>query len=274
MESETLVSIAVSTKYGIDIYSSKLIDQYNFYTQTLRESGVDVVFKYNDGEQEVFNVNDLLDAMDESPSDCNHYFLELHGREFNSCDQYKIFDMIDEAYLSKYGHSVRDGPVFQKYNELFRKIKIVEKQTSDTWKQLNARSRTKIAQQPFVERLDTCYSLLKEPHKNDKLIVEQLEFIMSGYRTIQLEEKSEMEKEEEIRQKKEELERKKDLIIRKNAFGQFVYEKYNLVFDPVEKCVVGVSNMMGGAYPLDLSGVQLCQRLKLKYKVVNDQRTF
>ena len=274
MESETLVNITVSTKYGVDVYSSKIIDQYNFYTQTLRESGIDIIFKYNDGEQDVFNINDLLDTMEPSSNDHTHYFLELYGRDFNSSSKFKIFDMIDEAYQTKYGYCIKDGPVFQKYNDLFRKIKIVERQMADIWKQFNARSRTKIAQHSYGDKIDECYNLLKEPHKNDKTIIENLENIMKGYRQIQLEEKAEKQKEDELKRKQEEAELKKDLTICKNKFGQYVYNKYNLVFCPKNKCIIGCANHVGGFYPLDINGVKLCEKLKLKYEVINDQKTF
>lgn len=269
MESETLVSISIPTKYGIDIYSSKIIDQYNFYVQTLKESGIDVIIRYTNDEQDSFNINDLLESMNTTSDDHIHYFLELYGKELNST-KFKIFDMIEESYFEKYGHKIKDGPVFQKYNELFRKIQIIERQTSDIWKKLNARSRTKVAQFPFTDKISECYDLLKNPHQNDKSIVENLEYIMNGYRKIMLEEKDEEKIEEETKRLEEEAELKKDLIIRKNIFGQFVYEKYNLVFDPKEKCIIGTSNKMGGSYPLDLPGVKLCDKLKLKYKVIND----
>ena len=272
MESETLVSITLPTKYGIDVYSSKIIDQYNFYIETLKESGIDIVLRYNDGEVDIFNINDLLEAM-ESSEDNTHYFLELYGRDFNSTN-FKVFDMINEAYTQKYGYSVRDGPVYQKYNELFRKIKIVEKQISEIWKNFNEKSRVKIAQNFLEEKMNECYKLLNEPYKNNNKIVENLEYIMNDYARVRNEENEEKRKEEEIKQRREDLNRKKDMMIQKNNFGQFVYTKYNLVFDPKEKCVIGVANKMGGTYPLDLSGVQLCERLKLKYKVVNDQRIF
>lgn len=273
MESETLVDIVISTKYGIDIWSSKIIDQYNFYTQTLRESGIDIVIKYNDGDVDIFNINDLLDVMNETP-DHTHYFLELYGREFNSCDKYKIFDMIEEAYKTKYGYTISEGPIFQKYNELFRKIKIVEKQLMDIWKQLNEKSRVVVSQYSFDKTIRECYDLILEPHKNESEIIESLESVMSGYRQVQMDEHMERQREMEMERLKEEMEMKKDLTIKKNKFGQFIYEKYNLVLDPKDKCIVGVSNKMGGFYPLDLSAVQLCQKLKLKYKVINDQRTF
>jgi hypothetical protein len=272
MESESLISITLSTKTGIDIYSSKVIDQYNFYLQTLKESGIDIIFRYDNGEQDIYNINDLLEYMNVSSDDNIHYFNELYGKEFNSSSKFKIFELIDIAYNQKYGYTIRDSPVFQKYNELFRKIKIIERQSSDIWKQLNPRSRTKIAQLPFSDKLDECYNLLVEPHKNDSKIIENLEFIISGYRKIVNEEKEENKKEEEEKKRQEEKELRRDLTIRKNQFGQFVYEKYNMVYDPLKKCIIGTSNKMGGVYPLDYPGVKLCNQLKLKYIVVNDQR--
>lgn len=272
MQSESLVSITLSTKTGIDIYSSKVIDQYNFYVQTLRESGIDIILRYNDGEQEVYNVNDLLDCMSVVTDDHIHYFFQLYGNEFNSSSKFKLFDMIESSYNQKYGYSIKDGPVFQKYNELFRKIKIIEKQTADIWKTLNARSRTKIAQYPFSDKLEECYEFLKEPHKHSDKIVTNLEYVITGYRKIVNEEKDENKKEEEDQKLLEEKELKNDMTIRKNNFGQFVLVKYNLVFDPIKKCIIGTSNKMGGVYPLDYPGVKLCNQLKLKYIVVNDQR--
>lgn len=281
MESETLVTISIPTKYGINIYSSRVIDQYNFYKQTLRESGVDIILRYNTTKEsddtfdnispdtECYNVNDLLDSMyDSSMDDQIHYHMEMYGKEFNSSDNFKIFKMIDDAYLEKYGHNIKDGPVFSKYNELFRKIKIVEKQSADIWKQLNARSRSLIAQFPFSEKFEECYDYLKSPHENDKKIVENLEYVLNGYRQVLVQEKDEKTQLAEDKRQKEAEELKNGLIIKKNQFGQFVYEKYNLVLDPKDKTIIGTSNKMGGVYPLDLPGVQLCQKLKFNYRII------
>jgi hypothetical protein len=295
---DTLISIDIPTRHGINIYSSIKISQYEFYKQTLRGEELTIVLNYEktaetegdeektaetegdeektredeDDNSDTFLVDDLLDAISVFPDKHTLLFSELFGNEFNSSQKYRIFDMINESYHSKYGYDVLQSPVFKKYNELIRKTNIIERQTAEIYKTLNIKSKKKISELSLGDKIKKCHVLLLEPYKNDKEIVNLLEDVMGEYKSCLIEEKEEKQK-EEIRMKKiEDDELKNDLIIRRNTFGQFIYVKYNLVFDPKEKCIIGVSNKMGGSYPLDLGGVQLCEKLMLKYKIVNEQR--
>lgn len=269
MNSEQLVYINLPTKKGINIYCSKIIDNLNFYKQTLKESGVELTISYDDDDVEIFNINDVLECMDVMNCEDIYYFNQIYGKEFNS-SKYKLFDIIDEEYFKKYGCKIQDGPVFQKYNELFRKIKIIEKQTNIIWKDSREKYRIELTQYNIEKELEKCYNLLEEPYTTEREILNILETLITNYRNVKNKQDIEKMKEEERKKLKEEQELKKDLTITKNKFGQFVYEKYNLVYDP-KMGIIGRSNLMGGYYPLDLDGVKLCEKLKLKYTIINNK---
>ena len=267
--SETIVSVSIPTKYGLNIYSSKIIDNYNFYVQTLRNSGLIIQFKCDEEIIETLNINKILDLCENNTKNDElvYYYKELHGKRFNSTI-FSVFDIIEETYKTVNGFDIYDGPVFKKYNELFRKIKIIERQTSELWRKLNTMSRTKITDGGYLNNIQECNNLLEQdPFQNESMIITRLEEIIGKYRKCELEEKKEKEQKELDEKKKEEDELRKGLTIKKNRFGQYIYEKYNLVFDPVNRYVVGVSNGLGSHYELDIPHVRLCQKLKLNYKI-------
>lgn len=263
---DSLISISVPTEAGIDIYSSKIIKNTVFYIQTLKESGITIDIEYTD-HKEQFDIDNLvglflIDELDDSIS----HFNELYNGEFNST-KFKIFDMIEKAYFDRYGFSIQNGPIFQKYHELHRKIAITEKSLSEMWRKFDAHSRSKIVQLRLGHIMDECNSFIFEPYQNEAIIIEKLENILKAYKKVMAyqitvgagaidnEPKREMDSES-----------KKAMTIKKNKFGQFVYDKYNFVFDPKDKCITGISNGIGGIHPLDEDNIRLCMKIGINYK--------
>ena len=265
----SLVSITISTQFGVDVTCYRIIDNYNFYVQSLRESGVEIKFEYQSNEIDVFNIDDLLDVMTEHSSDIVDSFIDVHGKSFNSSESHKIFDLIDKSYIDKYGHKIEQSPVFQKYNELFRRIKTVQHNTLEQYKSFDVQGKISIDSEHFEKKFDELDVLLLEPHVNSKKIIEILDVIMNTYRLVQKQDKirkqKEKEEQEAIKKEKEEYETKKDRVIVKNSYNQYVYKNHSLVIDPKTGYVVGVDNKTGGVFPLDRCGMDLCKKLKLKF---------
>ncbi|MDD4930641.1 MAG: hypothetical protein PHG66_00610 [Candidatus Colwellbacteria bacterium] len=262
----SLISISVPTEAGIDIYSSKIINDTVFYIQTLRESGITIDIEYTD-RKEQFGIETLvglflIDDLGDSISNFN----ELYNGEFNST-RFKIFDMIEKSYFDKYGFSIQDGPVFQKYHELHRKIAITEKSLTEMWRKFDAPSRSKIVQLRLEYVMDECNKFVIDPYQNEGIIIEKLESILKAYKKVMAYQSTVGAGVIDNEPKREmDIESKKAMTIKKNKYGQFVYDKYNFVFDPKNKCITGVSNGIGGVNPLTEENIRLCMKIGINYK--------
>lgn len=258
--SESLISITLSTECLVDIVSMKIINHFQVYKKLLEESDLSIRVKYSNSH-ESFNVLDIINSIIVRDIEDIESFRNVHGNEFNSSDEHhKLFDIIDETYKDKYGHSIEEHPYYMKYRELYSKIQVCDSITSSIYERLDKSSINKY--ESYKDTIDKCVSYLADPFVNENIVVHKLESIISIYKKAE-----EEQKEDNLKKSRE----SRELKISKNKFGQYVYEKYNLVLDPKEKCIVGVSNLMGGTYPLDLSGVNLCKKLNLKYKIINTQ---
>jgi hypothetical protein len=259
MESETLVSVVLTTHSGIDIYSAHIIDQYSFYKQTLDEAQLAITILNDE-----YPYSKLLFRVHEE--DDLYHFRSLYGKEFDSSSNHQIFGLLEHEYQKRFGHKIIEGPVFSKYNELFRKTKIAEKQTTEIYKSLNARSKTKLAQSRSLDKIfSDLAEWLKTPHQNETLIIKTIEDLLGSYLRVLHEEKDEDKERLKLAREGEDKKNQETLTIKKNNFGQFVYEKYNLIFDPKSRTIIGTANKMGGVYPLDRTGIDLCKKLKLQW---------
>ena len=59
MDNEVLITVTIPTKYGT-IYSAKIIDQHNFYIQTLKEADIKIKFDYVNNDSEEISINDIV----------------------------------------------------------------------------------------------------------------------------------------------------------------------------------------------------------------------
>jgi len=246
-----LLSISLPTKVQIDIYSAKIVRDAKFYIKLLNESPISIVINYSD-EEEIFSGQSLCGLL-EVTDDSVTSFRELYGEQFNST-RFKLFDLIDDAYSSQYGFSIYDSPVFLKYKELKLKIEIVEKTMSDMWRKFDDSKRREIS--GLNMSIDDCNILVfEDPIKNENDIITKLEDILRNYKRVickNLDTSS--------------TSKTNPLTIKKNKFGQFVWDKYNFVFDPREKCIIGSTTGDGGVTPLSREDVDTCKKMGVKYK--------
>lgn len=295
---DALVELCVETKYGVSVYSASIIEHPDFYIKTLKTSGIGLELNFqphitiaNDEDSDVENdtedtpksrtiksgkidwenihISDVIPLFKVDHSfERVHHFKQCYGKEFNSCEHIKLFEIIETEYNKKYGTFVNQGPVYRKYNELCRKITMTEKQLDDIFKRLDTNFRQQVIDSQVRNRIDESKILIEQdPIANDSQIVSKLEEVMDTYRDFYCKQKEKLKTLEEEKIKQKDIELKKDLTIEKNQFGQYIYKKFNLVYDPSIKSIVGTANGMGGTYLLDAERVKLCQQLKIKYFV-------
>lgn len=268
----SLVSISIPTLVGIDIFSSKVIKDAMFYIQTLRDSGITIDIEYKscntlegDGDfvKEQFDIDTLIGLLSiNNIGDSISYFNTLYNGEFNST-KFKIFDMIEKSYLDKYGFSVREGPLFQKYHELYTKIAITEKSLSEMKTKFDRLSQSKIIQLRLGSIMDECGKFIFSPCQNENIVIEKLNHILNQYKIVM---DDQLNRGSKVFKKEINIEEKKAMTIKKNKYGQFVYDKYNFVFDPKDKCIIGVSNGIGGVNPLNEENINICEKIGINYK--------
>lgn len=267
----SLISITIPTELGIDIYSAKVIKNIPFYIQTIKEggSGIFIEIKYSNDKKELFDIESLssLFIIEDSHESVEH-FNELYNGEFNSSVSFKIFDLIDKAYFDRYGYTIVNSPLFKKYNELHRKFSITEKTLSDTWRKFDENSRVKITSFKIDILMDDCKSLLMDPYKNEYKIIESLEFALREYKKIMTLQNSGSVDETLSTPTTSTKTTNTSLTtsIKKNKFGQFVYDKYNLVFDPKDKCIIGTPNGSGSITSLTNDDIRLCNKIGIEYR--------
>lgn len=266
----SIISISIPTEYGINIYSSKIIQNTMFYIQLLKSSDISITIEYSN-KKDIFKIEDIISLfmIDDNVDSINH-FNGLYNGQFNS-SKIKLFDLIDESYLKQNGFSWFDSPIIKKYNDLQRKISITEKSLDGMMKNFDDNSRSKISKLRLSGTVvDECRKLLLDPIQNENKIVKNLELILREYSKIK---SSQITLPilppniEQIKQKEIDSILKSSMTIKKNSYGQFIYEKYNFVFDPKDKCIIGVSNRVGGLYPLDEENIKLCNRMGLKFRL-------
>lgn len=270
MESESLISISFLTKFGIEIYSSKVIDQFELYCDTLRDSGIQLSFKYVDDDSEIIDIADLIEAMESSSFENAQSFIDVFGREFNSSRNYRIFDMIEEEYKKHTGTSINNSPVFQKYNELFRKIKVIEKQSSDLWKKLTPQQKINVRN--YSTTIEECYELLKSPHHNESLINEHLIAVVNIFKTqkskdttiSRVKSSPVITPESQTPSPASNASNTEKLFFKKHPSGYLV-SNHNLLYDPKRKIVVGVSSTDNSVSELTETEMIICEKYNLKY---------
>lgn len=229
---DSLITISVPTEFGIDIYSAKIIPNYPLYIRLIRESNITIDVQYNNSP--IMFTNELIDLFIINDSTKTMHFKGLYDDEFNTSPKFKIFDHIESAYIKKCGHSIYDHPEFKKYYELIRKIAITEKSLV-----------VPSIKEKYLSQLTECKVLLFDPIKSETQIIEKLESILKGYKSSI--------------SKSHPLPIRERMTIKKNKYGQFVYDKYNFVYDPVGKSVIGVSDGSGGIYSLTEENCKWCE---------------
>lgn len=287
MNSESLVCVALGTKFGVDIYSSKVIPHFAVYREILLESEFDICLDYKygdeDDEGDVFSIKDVVESMNVlSGENCVKYFRGVYGEEFNSSDGFKIFDTIEASYIQEYGMPISLHEKYTAYEKCYKCIKQARDELENIYTNMNESSKTRVDNLMLREKMNECYKLLENYKNNEDLISKKTHAIIltaknikntdnqssSSQSSIQSSQSSVVAKSTPVKSETPTESKSGSLVIKRNDFGQYVYEKYGLVLDPKEKLIIGRPNGMGGIYPLDTPLVELCKKLKLKYKIL------
>jgi predicted 3-demethylubiquinone-9 3-methyltransferase (glyoxalase superfamily) len=256
---EALISISLPTDNGICLYSAKIVESAHFYVHTIQESEFDVVLQLSEEESVPIKSSLIFEHMViEDNLDKIACFRTLYGKEFHTCS-FNIFKLLEDGFQTKYGRKIEQGPIYQKNSQLLNKIISVERQIETILSTLNVNSRKKLEERGLKSVGKECRKLLVDPISNEKEINDKMDACLLSYRNLVIEQKEDIDRlETKLKKEKEDKEKEKMTIV-KNRFGQFVHQKYNMVFDPKTMEFIGICNGMGGMDTLTYPLIQLCR---------------
>jgi hypothetical protein len=287
MTSRSLVTVHIHTKFGIDFYCAKVVENARAYVDTLREAGdasITLEYKYDETEEmDMFGISDIAEAMEIHSPEKTEMFMGVYGDEFNSSENYKIFDYIDASYIMEYGCAVSSSDNCGLYSNLYKILSEREDKLLKEYKSSDDTRRQKITDAGLLTKMRECRDILDS--YRDKGATDRMEratrAVITSLQSIPVTPPTPTPKHTPIATptpiaistpvatlvNPPPASEKSQITVKKNQHGQYVYEKYNLVIDPNSKVIVGRPNGMGGTIPLDISMVELCKKLNLKYRI-------
>lgn len=263
---EALISISISTDNGLCIYSAKIVESAHFYVHTIQESDFDVILIIDDERVPIKSSQIVENMVIEDNLDKIACFRTLYGKEFHTC-KFNIFGLLDEGYQTKYGKKIEQSSIYQKHTQLLSKIISVERQIETILSTLNLSSRKKIEERGLKSVGKECRKLLIDPISNEKDINTKMDACLLSYRNLVTEQKQDIDNLEEKLRNEAEQKEKDSMKILKNRFGQYVHQKYQMVFDPLTMEFIGIANGMGGMTSLTHPLIQLCKSKGWKFRI-------
>jgi hypothetical protein len=115
---EVLVKLNYTTKYGVQINSSRLIKNYNLYKHlVLKHIPEQVYIDFSNEDCEVVNLKQVLEnasvVTDKTQIDSFNNLKSLLYKDLNT--QYDLFTLIDNAYNDVFGYTVEKDLAFEKF---------------------------------------------------------------------------------------------------------------------------------------------------------------
>lgn len=196
---QQVVTLRLSTKYGIDIFSIKVIHHYNIYFNILSECDFTIKLNYL-YDEESFHIKDIINKIENTIVSKNKdvYFTEMNSSLCNP-----LFTLIENAYKEKYHDTIENHPTFQKYHALCYKIKSAEKYTMSISKYFTVDMLHQLSLLNVCKFWDNVYEKVdtEQSHLIEESVIKSLEEIIGIYRNIEKEhnEKIELIKEEELK---------------------------------------------------------------------------
>jgi len=195
-----IIGIRVSTKYGIDIYSTCLINNYHLYQKVLDESNFNIRFNYtNETDYEEFDIRHLLDLMKiiTKPNKVLDY-----DSDINSSVNHPIFSLIELNYEHKYNTKINEHSIYKKYNDITHKINQTKNHINIVAKSFDSISLNNLQDSNPHKIWEYIYDKLNndDPRIIEPILFKKLEEIITIYNDVLNKQK------ERIRYKKREQE--------------------------------------------------------------------
>ena len=281
---EVLVKIHFTTKYGVQLNSTRLIKNYNLYKHLVLKNIPDQVYiDYSNEDCELVNLKKLLDdscvISDKKQIESFNNLKQLLYKDINT--QYDLLTLIDNAYNDLFGHIVEKDLGFDKYSYFYKQLLDLSKSLMNKYMEyIGTDDFPKDINQLYMKELETdkynqLIEWLYEPIINDVNINCLINCILNNSCGSSNTVKSNNKTTFEIPLHKNAQSRiindvnkthplKEKVIIEKNSFGLYTFK--DLVFNLKTSLVIGKWNSQTQITDkLSKEDINLCKNYNLKY---------
>lgn len=278
---EVLVKLQYTTKYGVQLYSSRVLRNYNLYKYlVLKHIPEQVYIDYSNEDCELVNLKELFEKSTFISDKCQiesfNNIKDLMYKDINT--QYDLFTLIDNSYNDVFGHTVENDLSFSKYTYFFKQFLELSKTLMTKYVQyIGTEDFPKDMNQLYLkelgnERYSKLLEWLQDPIVNDVNINCVINYIIhsSGIKTpntlnistnIPLHREATCHMNKDIR---ELFTIKEKVIITKNSNGFYTFK--DLIFNLQSSLVIGKWNTQTMIMEkLNDEDIELCKYYNLKY---------
>jgi hypothetical protein len=277
---EVLVKLQYTSKYGIQLSSTRVLKNYNLYKHLVLKYIIDKVYlDYNNEDCELVDLQILLNkaiiTYDKQQIDSFNNVKNTLYKDTNT--QYDLFTLIDNAYNDTFDHIVEKDLAFEKYTYLYKQLLDLSKNLMNKYlhyvgkdnfpKDTNELLLIELGKDRYNQLVDW----MKEPIINDININCLInKFLQSlGYKFLSSKSITDvpLHKEALTRSNNVNLDNKplkEKIIISKNASGLHTFK--DLVFNMNTSLVIGKWNTKTTSVDkLSDDDINLCKFYNLKY---------
>lgn len=280
---EVLVKLQYTTKYGVQLTSSRVIRNYNLFKHlTLKHIPEQVYIDYSNEDCELVNLKNLLDnasiISDKKQIESFNNLKQLLYKDVNT--QYDLFTLIDNAYNDVFGCTVEKDLAFDKYSYFYKQLLDLSKSLMNKYMEyIGTDEFPKDINQLYMKELENdkynqLIEWLYEPIINDVNINCLINCILNdscGSNTIKSNNKTTFEiplhknaQSRIVDDINKSVPLKEKVIIAKNSSGLYTFK--DLVFNLKTSLVIGKWNSQTqNTDKLSQQDIELCKNYNLKY---------
>ena len=292
---EVLVKLQYTTKYGVQLNSSRVLKNYSLYKHlVLKHIPEQVYIDYSNEDCELVNLKNLLDnslvISDKKQIESFNNLKQLLYKDINT--QYDLFTLIDNAYNDVFGHIVEKDLAFGKYSYFYKQLLDLSKSLMNKYMQhIGTDDFPKDINQLYIKEFGTdkynqLIEWLYEPIINDVNINCLINCILNdsccSSNTLKLNNKTTQEiplhknaQSRIVNDVNKTVPLKEKVIISKNSSGLYTFR--DLVFNLKTSLVIGKWNSQNQTtHKLSKQDIDLCKNYNLKYDenmVINEVQT-
>lgn len=280
---EVLVKLQYTTKYGVQLTSSRVIRNYNLFKHlALKHIPEQVYIDYSNEDCELVNLKNLLDnasvTSDKKQIESFNNLKQILYKDVNT--QYDLFTLIDNAYNDVFGCNVEKDLAFDKYSYFYKQLLDLSKSLMNKYMEyIGTDEFPKDINQLYMKELENdkynqLIEWLYEPIINDVNINCLINCILNDSccsNTVKSNNKTTFEiplhknaQSRIVDDINKPVPLKEKVIISKNSLGLYTFK--DLVFNLKTSLVIGKWNSQTqNTDKLSQTDIELCKNYNLKY---------
>jgi hypothetical protein len=279
---EVLVKLQYTTKYGIELHSSRVLRNFLLYKYlVLKHVSEQVYIDYSNEDCEIVNLKELFNnsviITNKTKIDSYNNLKELMYK--NSNNQYDLFVLIDNAYNDVFSYYVENDLSFEKYTYFYKKLLLLSKNLMNNYtqyigtekfpKDMNHLFEMELGEQKFNQLVEW----MLEPILNDSNINCLINTLLNQIGMKQLSVSSQSDivpchinatQRFNDTLNKPVVDMKEKVIITKNQQGYYTFK--DLIFNLKTSVVIGKWNSKTMTMDkLSNDDINICKKFNLKY---------